>query len=290
MASNPSVPGRWLGETDHPDSRLTLRAAEIIHENRTEHQHLVLFENPTLGRVLMLDGVFQTSERDEFIYHEMMAHLPILAHGDAKRVLIVGGGDGGLLEEVLKHRGVEAVTMVEIDSSVVGFAKRYLRRICGQAFEDPRLELVIADGFEFVAACPGAYDAILVDSTDPIGPGEILFSEEFYRRCRGALAPGGLMVRQCGIPFYYPEILRDAQRDLWAVFGDAAAFTATIPIYGGQMAIGFASDDPAKRLVPLETLRDRFAASGLKTGYYTPGVHGGAFALPRFMQSLVDQD
>lgn len=277
---------RWLGETDHADSRLTLRADTVIFESETEHQHLVLFENPTLGRVLMLDGVFQTSERDEFIYHEMMAHLPLLAHGRAKRVLIIGGGDGGLLEEVLKHESIETVTMVEIDASVVDFAKQYLRGICGQAFEDPRLELVIADGFEFVATRPGAYDAILVDSTDPIGPGKILFSEAFYRRCQGALAPGGLMVCQCSIPFYYPEVLRDAQRDLRAVFQDVTAFTATIPIYGGQMAISFASDDPEKRDVPVETLTERFGAVRLDTRYYTPEVHAAAFALPSYVTAL----
>jgi len=278
---------RWFEETDSDDYRVKLKADRVLYESETEHQHLVLFENPTFGRVLMLDGIIQTTENDEFVYHEMLAHLPILAHGRARRVLIVGGGDGGMAEEVLKHRSVESLTMVEIDGSVIDFSKQYLGAICGRAFDDPRLELVIADGFEYVADCAARYDVIIVDSTDPVGPGKILFTEEFYRRCHGALTEGGVLVGQLSLPYVFPEVLRDAMARLRPNFADATCYLATVPTYtGGETAVAWASDNPALREVPLETLRQRFAAAALETRYYTPEVHRAAFALPAFVRDL----
>ena len=136
----------WFEETLHDDMRQRLKMDRVLYDSKTEHQRIVLFENALLGRVLTLDGVVQTTEADEFVYHEMLTHLPILAHGKVRRVLVVGGGDGGMLEELLKHRGVERVTMVEIDRGVIDFSRQYLPEICKDAFDDPRLDLVIADG------------------------------------------------------------------------------------------------------------------------------------------------
>ena len=279
---------RWYEEALHQGLRLKLEATEVLYDSQTEHQRVVIFENPVLGRVMTLDDIVQTTESDEFIYHEMMAHVPILAHGAARQVLIVGGGDGGMLEEVLKHRGIERATMVEIDRSVVDLAKQHLRPICGTAFEDPRTELVIADGVDFVARARDRYDVIIIDSTDPVGPGEVLFREDFYTDCRRCLAPGGILVTQNGVPFLQGAELTGTLACFRRHFADAGCYLATVPTYfGGPMAFGWASDDPAPRRVALDTLQARFAAAAIETGYYTPEVHLGAFALPPYIAKLI---
>ena len=278
---------RWLIEELHHDFQLGLKADTVHYDSKTDHQRLVVFENETFGRVLTLDNVVQTTERDEFIYHEMLAHLPLLAHGSARKVLIVGGGDGGMLEEVLKHRGVEKVTQVEIDAGVIDFSKRYLSSICKDAFDDPRLDLVIADGVDFVASCTERYDIAIVDSTDPIGPGEVLFTDTFYGKAKDCLAPGGILVTQNGVPFLQGAELANTMRAFRALFADAACYLATVPTYaGGPMAFGWGSDDPAKRRVGLDTLEERFRAAGIATRYYNPAVHLAAFALPTYIAEI----
>ena len=278
---------RWLIEELHHDFQLGLKADTVHYDSKTDHQRLVVFENETFGRVLTLDNVVQTTERDEFIYHEMLAHLPILAHGSARKVLIVGGGDGGMLEEVLKHRGVEKVTQVEIDAGVIDFSRQYLSSICKDAFDDPRLDLVIADGVDFVASCTERYDIAIVDSTDPIGPGEVLFTDTFYGKAKDCLAPGGILVTQNGVPFLQGAELANTMRAFRALFADAACYLATVPTYaGGPMAFGWGSDDPAKRRVGLDTLEERFRAAGIATRYYNPAVHLAAFALPTYIAEI----
>lgn len=279
---------RWIEESLHPDFRTRLKADQVLYDSETAHQRLVLFENATFGRVLTLDGVVQTTEADEFIYHEMLAHLPILAHGSARSVLIIGGGDGGLLEEVLKHGCIEKVTQVEIDAGVVDFAKQYLPTICDKAFDDPRLKLVIGDGVDFVEGCEEHYDIILVDSTDPIGPGEVLFSDTFYGKAKRCLAPGGILATQNGVPFLQGEALTNTLRAFKALFADAACYLATVPSYtGGPMAFGWGCDDAAKRQADLPTLEQRYHAAGLVTRYYNPAVHQAAFALPNYIGELL---
>jgi len=279
---------RWVEERLHRDFRIALKADKVLYEDETAHQHLVLFENETFGRVLALDNVIQTTERDEFIYHEMLTHVPILAHGAVRRVLIVGGGDGGMLEEALKHPGVERVTLVEIDPGVIEFSRRYLGSICRDAFDDPRLELVIADGVEYVAETQARFDLAIVDSTDPIGPGEVLFTERFYAGCKRVLAPGGVLVTQNGVVFLQDEELRTTLGLLRPRFAEATCYLAGVPSYvGGPMAFGWATDETAHRRTPLATLRERFAAAGIATRYYTPEVHQGAFALPGYVQAAM---
>ncbi len=263
---------------------MRLEVDSILFESATEHQHLVVFENPSFGRVMMLDDIVQTTERDEFIYHEMLAHVPILAHGRVRRVLIIGGGDGGMLEEVLKHRTVETVTMVEIDSTVIDIARQHLPSICREAFDDPRTDLVIADGVKFVAEAGDPYDVIIVDSTDPVGPGQVLFTSEFYAGCKSRLTPGGILVTQNGVPFLQIGELRSTMSRLRPLFSDVACYLASVPTYmGGPMAFGWATDDNNLRRIPLETLADRFTGAGIETRYYTPAVHKGAFALPGYV-------
>ncbi len=277
----------WVEETLHDDLHVNLKADRVLFDSESAHQRLVLFENETFGRVLALDGVLQTTEKDEFIYHEMLAHLPILAHGRVRRVLIIGGGDGGMLEEVLKHRTVEKVTMVDIDDTVIELAKRYLRSICGDAFEDPRTDLVIADGTAFVADCTERYDLIIVDSTDPLGPGEALFREPFYRDCKSCLSPGGILVTQNGVPFLQGEELSGTVDCLRPLFADVSCYLATVPTYvGGPMAFGWGSDDVTLRRPSLEELRERLRQAGIETRYYTPEVHLAAFALPPYVARL----
>lgn len=259
------------------------RIDKLYFENRTDHQHLMIFHNARLGRVMTLDGVVQTTEADEFIYHEMMTHVPLLAHGRASHVLIVGGGDGGMLREALRHP-VAQVTQVEIDQAVIDMARKYLPNHSAGAYDDPRLRLVIADGMDFVLDTSDRYDVIICDSTDPIGPGEALFSEDFYARAKDCLAPGGVLVTQNGVPFLQPDELKTTARRMQPHFADTGFYCAPVPTYyGGFMAFGWGTDDRELRHVDLPVLQTRYDTAGLKTRYYTPAIHQAAFALPRYM-------
>ncbi|MDH5767074.1 MAG: polyamine aminopropyltransferase, partial [Gammaproteobacteria bacterium] len=171
---------------------------KVYFENKTDHQHLVIFENAKFGRVMALDGIIQTTEADEFIYHEMLTHVPLLAHGNVKRVLIIGGGDGGMLREVCKHSSVEHITQVEIDDQVVDMCKEYLPNHSAGAYDDPRVNIVIDDGANFVRQCTDKFDVIISDSTDPIGPGDVLFTSDFYADCKQCLTEDGILVTQNG--------------------------------------------------------------------------------------------
>ncbi len=254
---------------------------------KTEFQEMAIFESPFFGRVLALDGIVQTTERDEFVYHEMMAHVPLLAHGGARDVLIIGGGDGGVLREVLRHP-VERATLVEIDGGVVDFCRRHMPGLSAGAFDDPRTELLIVDGIRYVAETTRRFDLIIIDSTDPVGPGEGLFTDAFYADCKTHLNPGGLIVTQSGVPFFQPDELRTTVRRLRPLFADVACYLIAVPTYvGGLMALGWGSDDPALRGVGEEVLAERQRAAGIATRYYAPAVHRAAFRLPPFVAELL---
>lgn len=260
----------------------------MLHEVRTEHQHLVIFENARMGRVMALDGVIQTTEADEFIYHEMLTHVPILAHGNARRVLIIGGGDGGMLREVSKHASVEHITMVEIDGTVVDMCKEFLPNHSQGAFDDARLNLVIDDGMRFVTTTTEKFDVIISDSTDPIGPGEVLFSENFYQACHRCLNDGGVLVTQNGTPFMQLDTVRNTAGRMNGLFADWHFYQAAVPTYiGGSMTFAWGSTNPALRHVDVTTLAQRFAASGIQTRYYNPAIHQGAFALPQYVLQAI---
>ena len=265
------------------------RIDKLYFEDKTEHQHLMIFHNAALGRVMTLDGIVQTTEADEFIYHEMMAHVPLVAHGKAAHVLIIGGGDGGMLREVVKHP-VESVTQVEIDAAVVEMAKTWLPNHSAGAYDDPRLNLVIDDGFAFVRDDTALYDVIIVDSTDPIGPGEVLFSDDFYAHAHARLAPGGIIATQNGVPFFQPDELATTHRRLGRHFADATFYCAAIPTYyGGFMTFAWGSDDAALRAVPRDTVAARIADLDLETRYYNADIHGAAFALPNYIVSALEE-
>ncbi len=276
-------------ETLYPGWEAEYAAEDVYFDSATDHQRLVIFKNPYFGRMMMLDGITQTTEADEFIYHEMLSHVPILAHGQVRKVLIIGGGDGGMLREVIAHQTVEKCTMVEIDGGVVDLARKYLPQHAKGAFDDPRVNLVFADGAAFAADPDDQYDVMIVDSTDPVGPGEVLFEDTFYANAKKCLADGGILVTQNGVPFLQADELRNTVRHLRHLYRDATCYLATIPTYvGGPMAFGWATDNPGIRTTTVEVLRDRFAASGLSTRYYTPEVHTAAFALPPYIQEIMD--
>ncbi|MCX0498048.1 polyamine aminopropyltransferase [Erwinia billingiae] len=278
-------------ETLHTGFGQYFSVDKILYREQTGHQDLVIFENAALGRVMALDGVVQTTERDEFIYHEMMTHVPLLAHGAAKRVLIIGGGDGAMLREVSRHKNIEQITMVEIDAGVVTFCQQYLPNHSAGAYDDPRFTLVIDDGVNFVAQCSERFDVIISDCTDPIGPGESLFTSEFYAGCQRCLNENGIFVAQNGVCFLQQEEAVNSHRKLSHYFGDVSFYQAAIPTYyGGIMTFAWASNNPALRQLDSATLQARFTAANLTCRYYNPAIHTGSFALPQYLlNALADQ-
>ncbi len=278
---------RWIAETlfDDLGFRMTFQVDKVLYEVQTEHQSLVLFEQPFFGKMLMLDGATQISKKDEFIYQEMMSHVPLFAHGNARDVLIIGGGDCGIAEEVLKHKAVERLTQVEIDEKVVEFAKEHFPEFTTPVFADKRFESVIDDGMKYVVKTDRRYDVIIIDSTDPQGPGKILFSQKFYAGCKRCMKKGGVMVTQSGVPIFQPQELTKSVARLRRLFAEGACYIAAIPTYvGGHMAMGWATDNKRLRRVPVKALAERYKkAGGFRTQYWTPEVHVAAFALPRFI-------
>jgi spermidine synthase len=285
------VAKRWIAETlfDELDFRMTYAVERVLYETQTEHQHLVLFQHKFFGKVLMLDGATQVTSKDEFIYHEMMTHVPIFAHGKVREVLIVGGGDCGIAEEVLKHKSVKRLTQVEIDASVVEFSKQHFPEFTRPVLADPRFALIIDDGMNYVARTERRFDVIIVDSTDPQGPGKVLFSERFYGACRRCLNTGGVMVTQNGVPILQSSELASSIKKLCKLFADGYCYVAAIPTYvGGHMAMGWASDNAKLRAAPIATIVHRYKRAGrFPTKYWTPQVHVAAFALPRFIAEQV---
>ena len=291
--TNNSATKRWIAETlfDDLGFRMTFAVDKVLYEVQTEHQHLVLFEHEFFGKMLMLDGATQISKKDEFIYQEMMSHVPLFAHGKAEDVLIIGGGDCGIAEEVLKHRSVKRLTQVEIDPAVIEFAKEHFPEFTKPVFADRRFESVIDDGAKYVAVTDRRFDVIIVDSTDPIGPGKILFGARFYAGCRRCMKPGGVLVTQNGVPFFQNNELTTTMRRFRRLFADASCYVAAIPVYvGGHMALGMASDNKRVRRHSVAAIAQRYRKAGsFKTRYWTPEVHVAAFAQPRFIAELVDR-
>ncbi len=285
----------WFDETLHDGIRQSLSVDRLLHREQTGQHELLIFENRLFGRVLTLDGAIQTTEADEYIYHEMLAHPAVLARkaslgvaaGAGLDILIVGGGDGGCLREVLRHPEVRA-TQVEIDPRVVELAKTHLPALSDGAFEDPRAELVIADGARFVADTDRRFDVAIVDSTDPVGPGAALFSEQFYANCKRCLKDGGVLITQNGVPALQGEELASSHAAFRKLFADPAFFVAPVPTYnGGFMAFGWATDDSGLRRWSSATIQDRIDAIGLKTRYFNAEIFSAAFVLPNFIRELM---
>lgn len=261
---------------------------DVLFEVDTGHQHLIIFKNDQWGTVMALDGVIQTTEKDEFIYHEMMTHVPMLAHGNAKKVLIIGGGDGGILREVLKHPTVDAVTQVEIDQQVIDMCKQYLPKHSAGAFEHPKANVVIADGVDFVNECTEKFDVIISDSTDPIGPGEVLFTSRFYQGIQSCLNDGGVFVAQNGVSFMQTDEVTTTFKRLSPLFNESSFYSAAVPTYvGGIMTFAWATNDLSLKQQSVDVIRSRYDAAAIETRFYTPELHIGAFALPKYVQQAI---
>ncbi len=277
----------WINESLYPAWGQRFRVKRELARVQSSFQDIMLFESETHGRVMVLDGVIQITEADEFVYQEMLAHVPLLAHGAAANVLIIGAGDGGVLRRVLQHRTTQRAVMVEIDGEVIRLAKEFLPDIAGNAWNDSRAEVIVGDGIDYVQRAPdGTFDAIIVDSTDPIGVGEVLFTDDFYRNCARILTPRGLVVNQCGVPFMQAEELRDTSARRQQFFPHVTAYVTAVPTYvGGFMTLGWAAKDASLAAVPVDTIRQRAAAAGIlgTTQYWTPEIHAGSFNLPPYI-------
>ncbi|HNX25978.1 MAG TPA: polyamine aminopropyltransferase [Phycisphaerae bacterium] len=257
---------------------------DSFHSEQTPFQSMELVETRRFGRMLLLDGMVQTTEKDEFIYHEMMTHVPIISHGHVRKVLIIGGGDGGILRETLRHSDVEKVTIVEIDSRVVDFSQKFLPSISAGAFDDSRTELVIGDGAGFVASTDEKYDVVIVDSPDPIGPASVLFSREFYKNVKNCMTQYGIMTRQCGSTWMQPDELPAAYAIVKPIFTYNTAYVFAVPTYIGGFFSSLMCTNGSEHVLDLATLEKRFEAIKDQTRYYNPGVHFGAFALPGYVK------
>lgn len=279
---------RWSERLEPKDFTTTYEIDQVIYEFQSPHQHIMLFENATMGRVLTIDGIVQTTENDEFTYHEMLVHVPIIAHGAAKNILVIGGGDGGSIKELFKHSSIESVTLVDIDESVINISQKYLGKICGNAFSDPRLNIIISDGATYVTERIEEFDIIIVDSPDPTGAGKVLFSEEFYSNCKKLISNSGVLVTQNGVPFTQGKELTNSILIWTKLFADSRCYLTNVPSYvGGPLAIGWATNNINLWATPLKVIEDRFKSADIKCSYYTPEVHTAAFSLPHYIKKLL---
>ncbi|MGF1454579.1 MAG: polyamine aminopropyltransferase [Alphaproteobacteria bacterium] len=286
---------KWFGEALHTGYQQTFEINRILADEVTPFQRVQILETVANGRVLVLDDIVQLSSRDEFTYSEMLAHVPLfelMAMGaPARRVLIIGGGDGAIAEEVLKHRTVEEVVLAEIDPRVVALCKEHFGEVHNGAFDDPRFVLRLGDGFETLqrADSIGAFDLIIADRPDPVGPAGTLFADPFYEAVARALSPRGIATFQTGVPFYQPGELADAMPQLQRTFPHAGAFLTVTPSYvGGSMALTFASMERPLGETTLRVLERLFDAIRVRTDYYNPEIHKAAFALPPYLRRITN--
>ncbi|MGP1929021.1 MAG: polyamine aminopropyltransferase [Arsenophonus sp. ER-BJ3-MAG3] len=278
----------WL-ETLYDNLGQYFTIDNILYHNKTDYyQDLIIFENAKMGRIMAINNVVQTTERDEFIYHEMMVHVPLFTHGYTKKVLIIGGGDGGILREVCRHKYLESITMVEIDANVVKFCNQYLPNHNAGSYNDPRFKLIIDDGLNFIKSTKKKFDLIISDCTDPIGPGERLFTSDFYQGCVNCLNKNGILVAQNGVCFLQQNEIINSNKKLSFYFKDHSFYQATIPsYYGGIMIFAWASKTTKLRQISLKTLEKRFKKSDITCRYYTPELHLASFALPQYLLNLL---
>lgn len=272
----------WIYESHTPGYEVRWRINSILHQETTPYQKLDVVETSELGKALILDGALQISERDEFIYHEMIAHVPMLSHPQPNRVLIIGGGDGGTLREVARHPEMQSVDMVEIDERVVEASKRFFPQVAS-AFSDERLNLFIADGIDFARGNHGPYDVIIVDSSDPVGPAEPLFTIDFYRDLYNLLDDDGMMVVQSESPLFFADYFKNVNNYLKNVFPLVQVYLACIPTYvGGPWSFTVGSKKHRADIIA----EGRSIPSPMK--YYNQDIHKAAFALPEFIRQMIE--
>ena len=276
----------WFSEQHTPGVKLSVKVERQLYSARSEFQRIDIFESADFGRFLALDGLMMLTEKDEFIYHEMITHVPMAVHKAAGRILVIGGGDGGVLRELCRYERVTHIDLVEIDRMVIDACREHLPQTAC-CFDDARVALHFEDGLKFVRARENEYDLIIVDSTDPFGPGEGLFTKEFYGNCWAALREDGVMVNQHESPFYSADAvaMQRAHKRIVGTFNVSKVYQAHIPTYpSGHWLFGFAS----KKLHPVRDFDPAaWRALGLDTRYYTPILHVGCFALPAYVEALL---
>lgn len=279
----------WYSEHHTEHVRLSLKVKKELFSEQSDFQHVSIFDTNEFGRVLSLDGCLMVTEKDEFIYHDMIVHVPMATNLDIKTVLVIGAGDGGTIRELTRYQSIERIDMVEIDKMVVDACKEYLPQTAGR-LSDPRVHIYYEDGLKFVRRKTNEYDLILVDSTDPFGPGEGLFTREFYGNCYNALKEKGILVNQHESTFYdsYLEAMKRAHQRIKETFPVAKVYQAHIPTYpSGYWLFGYAS----KHYDPVADLKeDEWNAIGLKTKYYNTKLHRGCFALPNYVKEQLNEN
>lgn len=276
----------WFSEAQTPNVKLSIKVDRQLYSGKSEFQRIDVFDSPEFGRFLTLDGYMMLTEKDEFIYHEMITHVPMAVHPKVRDVLVIGAGDGGVVRELSKYPEIENIDLVEIDELVVEVCKKYLPQTAC-CFDDPRVSIHYEDGLKFVRTKEDKYDLIIVDSTDPFGPGEGLFTREFYGNCFKALHDDGIMVNQHESPFYDEDAVacQRAHKRIVESFPISRVYQAHIPTYpSGHWLFGFAS----KKYHPLKDLQEaRWNLRGLSCQYYTTTLHKGAFYLPAYVEELL---
>ena len=277
---------RWFSEVLHYGFRQSLLVDEVLFEGRTNFQDALIFQNSQFGKVLILDGIIQTTERDEFCYHEMLVHVPIIARGSVERVLIIGGGDGGALREAVKHPNAK-ITMIELDEKVVKICKQFMPGLSAGSFENERTEIKFMNGVKFVQETVQKFDVIIVDSTDPVGPGLALFSHDFYKACANCLTEQGILVTQSGVTFLQEEEIRNSFKQMDKIFRDKTIYITQVPTYsGGFMAFGWGSHSPRARKTQIAKIKQRINVLKLNTRYYSAKTHIASFKVPPYLQAL----
>ncbi len=287
MAKLPEVKERL-----HKGYAQSMQVTKVLADERSQYQHIRIFDTVANGRVMTLDDIVQITDRDESAYADMLTHLPMLEHGKVERVMIVGGGDLSIADEALKHKGVKEVVLVDIDGRVIELCKKLFGDINAKAFRDRRMVVEVADAFEYLGrkTSKNRFDLIIADRPDPVGPGKALFGETFYDRVKGALRKGGYATFQTGVPFYQPWEITEALQELSAFFPRSGLYLTVVPTYiGGFMALSWATKGgkPLGTKAGIQKAARAYKKAKLKTDYYNPEIHAAAFALPQWIKKLV---
>ena len=287
MAKLPEVKERL-----HKGYAQSMQVTKVLADERSQYQHIRIFDTVANGRVMTLDDIVQITSRDESAYADMLTHLPMLEHGKVERVMIVGGGDLSIADEALKHKGVKEVVLVDIDGRVIQLCKKLFGAVNAKAFRDRRMTVEVADAFEYLGrkSSRNRFDLIIADRPDPVGPGKALFGETFYDRVKGALRKGGYATFQTGVPFYQPWEITEALQELAQFFPRSGLYLSVVPTYiGGFMALSWATKGgrPLGTAKGIQKAARAYKKAKLKTDYYNPEIHAAAFALPQWIKKLV---
>lgn len=278
----------WYTEQHTDNVRFSIKVNRELHSEQSEFQRIDILESDEFGRFLTLDGLMMLTEKDEFIYHDMIVHVPMATNLNIKNVLVIGAGDGGTIRELTRYESIERIDMVEIDERVVEVCKEYIPQTACK-LDDKRISFFFEDGLKFVRNKENEYDLIIVDSTDPFGPGEGLFTKEFYGNCYKALREDGILVNQHESPYYeyHARAMKDAHEKMIKVFPINKVYQAHIPSYpSGHWLFGFAS----KKYDPIKDLnKDAWNSLGIKTKYYNTNLHVGCFALPNYVKEMLEE-